>query len=44
MSKFAANDSHERKPFKPQIYKSRDKSDPMVKQDTKAGQTMETGV
>ena len=43
MSKLAAKDSHERKSFKPQIYKKGDKTDPMVKQDTKAGQTMETG-
>ena len=44
MCKLAVKDSHERKPFKSQIYKSRDKTDPMAKQDTTASQTMETGV
>ena len=42
MSMLTGKDSHERKPFKPLIYKLGDKTDTMVKQDTKAGQTMET--
>ena len=43
MSKLAAKDSYERKPFKPQIYKNRGKIDLIVKEGTKPGQTMETG-
>ena len=43
MSKLAVKNSHERKPFKPQIYKSREKTDPMDKQVTKAGQIVEAG-
>ena len=43
MSKSAVKDSHERKPFKPQIYKSKGKVDLMVKEGTKPGQIMETG-
>ena len=43
MSKLATDDSHERKPFKPQIYKSEDRTDLMVKEVTKPSQMMEIG-
>ena len=43
MSKLAVKGSHERKPFKPQIYKSRGQIDLMVKEGTKPGQKMEIG-
>ena len=43
MSKLAAKDSHERKPFKPQIYKSRGQSRSYGQEGTKPGQTMEMG-
>ena len=41
MSKSAAKDSHDRKPFKPQIYKVEDRADLMVKEVTKPGQIVE---
>ena len=44
MSKLAAKDNHERKPFKLQIYKSRGvRIDPMVREVTKIGQIVEVG-
>ena len=43
ISKLAVKHSHERKPFKPQIYKSRGQIDLMVKEGTKPGQIMKTG-
>ena len=43
MSKLAAKDNYERKPFKPQIYKSRGPVDLMVKEVIKPNQIMETG-
>ena len=44
MSKLAATDSHERRPFKPQIYKGRGRVGLMVKEDIRSGQMIETGV
>ena len=43
MSKLAAKDSHERKPFKPQIYKSRGQSRSYGQGGYQPGQIMEIG-
>ena len=43
MSKLTTKDSHDRKPFKLQIYKSRGQKDLMVKEVTKPGQIVEIG-
>ena len=44
MSKLVAKDSHERRPFKAQIYKSRGQIGLTVKQDIRPGQMIETRV
>ena len=44
MSKLVAKDNHEKNPFRPQIYKSRDKIGLMVKGDIEPGQMIETRV
>ena len=43
MSKLAVTDNHKRRPFRPQIYKSRDRIDPMAKGDISLDQTIGTG-
>ena len=43
MSKLAAKDSHERKPFKLQIYKSRGHIDPMTREVTITDQIVGIG-
>ena len=44
MSKLAATENHERRPFKPQIYKVGDRIGLMVKEDIRQDQMIETGV
>ena len=43
MSKPTARDSHERRPFKPQIYKAENGTDPMAREVTRIGQIIEVG-
>ena len=43
MSRLAAKDSHEKRPFKPQIYKSRVRTGLMVREVIRTGQVVEIG-
>ena len=43
MSKLAVTENHDRRPFKPQIYKSRDRIGPMINRDISLDQMTEIG-